>query len=194
MDSHWIQHPLHLKGRVVELRPVEEANLDDLFHVGSDREIWRLTSVDYSDPTIFYPNFRAALKDREQGKSYPFLVCLADTGRVIGTTRLLDIHPQDKKLEIGVTWIASEFWGRGVNGECKRLLLEYCFETLGANRVQFRAKADNARSRRALEKVGAQFEGIMRQDKIEPSGKPRNTAFYSIIRADWPGIKATLTS
>ena len=177
---------------MVELRPVEEETLDELFNVGRDREIWRLTSVDYSDPAIFYSNFRAALNDRALGKVYPFLVCLADSGRVIGTTRLLDIYPHDKKLEIGVTWIASACWGGGINTECKQLLLEYCFETLDVNRVQFRAKADNARSRRALEKVGATFEGIMRKDKIEPNGNPRDTAFYSIVREEWPSVKAQL--
>ncbi|WP_266157908.1 GNAT family N-acetyltransferase [Dyella silvatica] len=188
----WLHYPLILKGRLVELRPLEAATLDELFEVGRDREIWRLTSVDYSDPAIFYPNFKAALHDRAQGKAYPFLLCLAGSGRVIGTTRLLDIHPQDKKIEIGVTWIASEFWGSGINTECKQLLLEHCFETLAVNRVQFRAKADNARSRRALEKIGATFEGILRKDKIEPNGNPRDTAFYSIVREEWPGVKAQL--
>lgn len=192
MVSSWLQHPVILTGRIVELRPVEEETLDELFSVGRDREIWRLTSVDYSDPAIFYPNFTAALHDRELGKAYPFLLCLRGSGRVIGTTRLLDIHPQDKKIEIGVTWMASEFWGSGINTECKQLLLEYCFETLDVNRVQFRAKADNARSRRALEKIGATFEGVMRRDKIEPNGNPRDTAFYSIVREEWPSVKAHL--
>jgi RimJ/RimL family protein N-acetyltransferase len=193
MPTKWLQHPLVLKGRMVELRPVEEENLNELFNVGRDREIWRLTSVDYSDPAIFYPNFKAALHEREHGKAYPFLVCQREGGRVIGTTRLLDIHPHDKKVEIGVTWIASEFWGSGINTECKQLLLEYCFETLGANRVQFRAKADNSRSRRALEKIGATFEGVMRKDKIEPSGNSRDTAFYSVVCEEWPSVKSRLT-
>lgn len=194
MSTHWLQHPLVLKGRLVELRPLEEETLDDLFKVGLDREIWRLTSVDYSDRAIFYPNFRAALHDRALGKAYPFLICLGGSGRIIGTTRFLDIHSQDKKIEIGVTWIASEFWGSGINAECKQLLLEHGFESLDVNRVQFRAKADNARSRRALEKIGAVFEGILRQDKIEPNGKLRNTAFYSIAREEWPGVKARLAA
>ncbi|MFC4762977.1 GNAT family N-acetyltransferase [Dyella koreensis] len=171
---------------------MEEETLDELFSVGRDRAIWRLTSVDYSDPAIFYPNFTAALHDRKLGKAYPFLLCLRGSGRIIGTTRLLDIHPHDKKIEIGVTWMASEFWGSGVNTECKQLLLEYCFETLDVNRVQFRAKADNVRSRRALEKIGATFEGVMRRDKIEPNGHPRDTAFYSIVREEWPSVKAYL--
>lgn len=194
MPSPWFGHPLVLTGRLIELRPLEEASLDALFEVAGDREIWRLTSVDYSDPAIFYPNARAALRDREQGTAYPFLVCLRGSGQVIGTTRLLEAHRQDRKVEIGVTWLASRFWGTGANTECKLLLLEHCFGTLGVNRVQFRAKADNARSRRALEKIGATFEGVMRQDKIEPSGRARDTAFYSIIRAEWPGVQAALAA
>lgn len=192
MVIHWLDHPLVFKGHLVELWPLEEATLDELFAVAGDPALWRLTSVDYSDPAVFYPNFRAALHDRQLGKAYPFIVRMAGSGRAIGTTRLLDIHPHDRKVEIGVTWIARAFWGTGVNAECKRLLLAYCFETLGAHRVQFRAKADNGRSRRALEKIGAVFEGVMRQDKIEPSGKPRDTAFYSVLHNEWPAVKAQL--
>jgi RimJ/RimL family protein N-acetyltransferase len=179
---------------MVELWPLEEEQLDELFEVGRDREIWKLTSVDYSDPAIFYPRFKAALRDRSLETACPFLVRLGGSGRCIGTTRLLDFRPNDRKIEIGVTWIASEFWGSGVNAECKQLLLGYCFETLGVNRVQFRAKADNRRSRRALEKIGAVFEGVMRQDKVEPDGTPRNTAFYSIVREEWPSAKSLLAA
>jgi RimJ/RimL family protein N-acetyltransferase len=194
MVTPWLEHPLVLRGRLIELWPLEEEHLDELFDVARDPSLWQLTSVDYSDPAVFYPNFRAALRDRREGKTYPFVVRLAGSGQAIGTTRLLDIHPIDRKLEIGVTWIASAYWGSGVNAECKRLLLEYCFETLGANRVQLRAKADNGRSRRAIEKIGAVFEGVMRQDKIEPSGKPRDTALYSIVREEWPAAEALLFS
>jgi RimJ/RimL family protein N-acetyltransferase len=194
LSAPWIAHPLSLAGQRVELCPVEEVHLDELFEVGRDREIWRLTSVDYSDPRIFYPNFAAALRERELGKAYPFLIRLRGDGRIVGTTRFLDIQPQDRKLEIGVTWMASAFWGSGINLECKLLLLAYCFETLDANRVQFRAKADNARSRRALEKIGAVFEGVMRKDKIEASGKPRDTAFYSIVSEEWPALKLRLAA
>jgi RimJ/RimL family protein N-acetyltransferase len=185
---------LILKGRYVELHPLEEENMDALFEVGRDRKIWQLTSVDYSDPVNFYPNFEAALRDRHLGHVYPFVVCLKEDGRIIGTTRLLDIHLQDRRVEIGVSWLASAFWGTGINTECKQLLLAYCFEVLGLNRVQFRTKADNARSRRALEKIGATFEGVLRKDKIEPSGQSRNTAFYSVIDDEWPAVKGRLAA
>ncbi|WP_222853035.1 GNAT family N-acetyltransferase [Massilia genomosp. 1] len=194
MEIPWIKPNLLLQGKNIELRPLQFDMLDALFAVSQDANIWRLTSVDYSVRENFYPNFTAALKGRETGKTYPFLICLAGSSEIIGTTRFLEICPEDRKLEIGVTWLASQYWGTGANAECKYLLLEYCFDTLKANRVQFRAKSDNARSRRALEKIGATFEGILRKDKIEPGGNARDTAFFSIISEEWPDLKPTLAA
>jgi RimJ/RimL family protein N-acetyltransferase len=189
-----INHPVLLRGRNIELRPLELETLGALFAVAQDPNIWRFTSVDYSIEQNFYPNFSAALRGREEGKSYPFLIYSTESSKIIGTTRLLEIVPEDRKLEIGVTWLASQYWGTGVNTQCKYLLLEYCFESLNLNRVQFRAKSDNSRSRRALEKIGATFEGLLRKDKIEPSGQARNTALYSIIKDEWPNLKSKLAA
>ena len=190
--NSWIQHPISLQGKLVQLKPLEAAMLDGLFEVAQDPNIWQLTSMNYSKREIFYPNFESALRQRDIGKEYPLLVRSSDGSEIIGTTRFLEISAVDKKLEIGVTWITSRWWGTGVNTECKYLLLQYCFEILKANRVQFRAKSDNLRSRRALEKIGAKFEGVFRKDKIEPGGSARNTAFYSIIDEEWPEIKEQL--
>jgi N-acetyltransferase len=194
VETPWIKHPVILRGKNIELRPLEFEALDALFAVSQDPNIWRLTSVDYSRDENFYPSFNAALRGREEGKAYPFLICLTDSSKIIGTTRLLEIVPADRKLEIGVTWLASQYWGSGANTECKYLLLEYCFESLNAIRVQFRAKSDNSRSRRALEKIGTSFEGILRKDKIEPSGNARNTAFYSIVNDEWSDLKPKLAA
>jgi RimJ/RimL family protein N-acetyltransferase len=194
VETPWIKHPVLLRGRNIELRPLESESLIALFAVAQDPDIWRLTSVDYSVQENFYPNFNAAIRGRDGGKSYPFLICLAGSSQIIGTTRLLEIVPEDRRLEIGVTWLASRYWGSGANTESKYLLLEYCFETLHANRVQFRARTDNTRSRRALEKIGATFEGIFRKDKIEPSGQARNTAFFSILNDEWSDLKPRLAA
>jgi RimJ/RimL family protein N-acetyltransferase len=194
LNIPWITHPVLLQCKNIELRPLQFDMLDELFAVSQDPEIWRLTSVDYSLAENFYPSFSTALKGRDTGKCYPFVICLADSGQIIGTTRLLEIAQEDRKLEIGVTWLNSRYWGSGANTLCKYLLLEYCFEMLCANRVQFRAKAENARSRRALEKIGAVFEGILRKDKIEPGGQARNTAFFSILGDEWPALKPRLAT
>jgi RimJ/RimL family protein N-acetyltransferase len=192
MKDNWINHPVILKGNKVELLPLEAAHFDSLFLAASNKEIWELTSVDYSVKEIFYPNFNNALNERENGSVYPFVIIHKHSNTIIGTTRLLEIYPNDIKIEIGVTWIMKEFWGTTVNLECKLLLLNYCFETLEANRVQFRAKDNNLRSRRAIEKIGGVFEGILRKDKIEPNGVPRNTAFYSILNNEWEKAKDSI--
>ena len=140
MKNNWINHPIVLKGDEIELLPLEKEHFEDLFLAASNKEIWELTSVDYSVEEIFYPNFNNAMDDRERGTVYPFIIVHKDSNKIIGTTRFLEIYPNDKKIEIGVTWIMKEYWGTTVNLECKLLLLNYCFENLKTNRVQFRAK------------------------------------------------------
>jgi RimJ/RimL family protein N-acetyltransferase len=192
MKNNWINHPILLKGDEIELLPLEKEHLEDLFLAAANKEIWELTSVNYSVEEIFYPNFNNAINEREKGTAYPFVIVHKRSNKIIGTTRFLEIYPNDKKLEIGVTWIMKEYWGTTVNLECKLLLLDYCFDTLKANRVQFRAKDNNLRSRKAIEKIGGQFEGTLRKDKIEPNGVPRNTAFYSILDDDWQAVKQSI--
>ena len=192
MKDHWVIHPIILKSNKITLLPLEKEHLDDLFVASSNKEIWALTSVDYSVKDVFYPNFNKALTDRDNGIAYPFIIVHNESDTIIGTTRLLEIHPNDRKIEIGVTWIGKEFWGTTINLECKLLLLEYCFETLKANRVQFRAKDNNLRSRRAIEKIGGILEGVLRKDKVEANGVPRNTAFYSILNDEWSNVKESI--
>ncbi|ESU19836.1 GNAT family acetyltransferase [Flavobacterium enshiense DK69] len=192
MTNNWINHPVVLKGDEIELLPLEKEHFEDLFLAASNKEIWELTSVDYSVDEIFYPNFNGAMKDREKGTVYPFIIIHKNSNKIIGTTRFLEIYPNDKKIEIGVTWIMKEYWGTTVNLECKLLLLNYCFENLKTNRVQFRAKDNNVRSRKAIQKIGGIFEGVLRKDKIEPNGIPRNTAFYSILDSEWEDVKQSI--
>jgi len=192
MKNNWINHPIVLKGDEIEVLPLEKEHLEGLFLAASNKEIWELTSVDYSVEEIFYPNFNNAINDREKGTVYPFIIVHKDSNKIIGTTRFLEIYPNDKKIEIGVTWIMKEYWGTTVNLECKLLLLNYCFENLKTNRVQFRAKDNNVRSRKAIQKIGGIFEGVLRKDKIEPNGIPRNTAFYSILDSEWEDVKQSI--
>jgi RimJ/RimL family protein N-acetyltransferase len=126
---------------------------------------------------------------REKGNHYPFVIYHKETGRIIGSTRWFDIHPEDKKLEIGWTWIIQEYWGTAVNFECKLLLLTHCFDVLQARRVQIKTDQNNLRSRKAIEKIGGQFEGILRKDKIKENGESRSAAYYSIIDDEWEAAK-----
>lgn len=192
MSQPWIAPNLVFQGRSMRLIPLETRHLAGLFEAAQDPGIWTLTSANYSQAEVFDAHFQATMLARERGTAYPFLILDASDDKIIGTTRYLDIAREDRRLEIGVTWIRSEYFGTAVNMEAKFLLLDHCFGALKANRVQFRAKSTNARSRRALEKIGARFEGVQRKDKIEPDGSARDTAYYSIIDDDWADARPRL--
>lgn len=108
MKNNWINYPILLKGDQIELLPLEKEHLKDLF-LTSNKEIWKRTSVDYSVQEIFYPNFNNAINDREKGTVYPFVIIHKHSKKIIGTTRLLEICPNDRKVEIGVAWIMKEY-------------------------------------------------------------------------------------
>lgn len=185
MKEKWISHPVFLEGSNIELIPLEKEHFEELYAAASDKDLWALIPTDGTDKTIFYQNYEFALSERQIGNQYPFVIRHKETQKLIGSTRLFEIYPSDKKLEIGWTWITKEFWGTSINLECKLLLLTYCFEVLKTNRVQLKTKDDNFRSRKAIEKIGGVFEGILRKDKIQGDGSTRNAAYYSILDDEW---------
>ena len=192
--KQWMEHPLILTGENVELFPLEKEHFEKLFEAASDPELWQFIPVNCSIRENFDKHYTLALELREQGHHYPFVIIHKPTNRIIGSTRLFDLFPDDKKLEIGWTWITKEFWGTIVNPECKLLLLRYCFETLGTRRVQLKTKDTNIRSRTAIQKIGATFEGVLRKDKIQADGVSRNAAYFSIIDDEWPEVERNLVS
>lgn len=189
MTEKWILHPTILEGTHVELIPLEKEHFEELYAAAADKDLWTLIPTDGSDKAIFYKNYKLALSERDNGNQYPFVIRHKETQKLIGSTRFFEIYPSDKKLEIGWTWITKEFWGSSVNLECKLLLLTYCFEVLKTNRVQLKTKDDNLRSRKAIEKIGGVFEGILRKDKIQNDGTTRNAAYYSILDDEWNTAK-----
>ena len=191
-QKQWISHPVVLQGPTIELRPLEAEHLEELYEAAADPRLWAFTPTDGSRRATFLSAYRLALAQRMQGLQYPFVLYHRTSGRLIGSTRLFDIFPQDRKLEIGWTWIIPFYWGTGVNLEGKLLLLTYCFETLGAVRVQLKTKDDNLRSRRAIEKLGAKLDGILRKDRLQENGRFRNTAYYSLLDDEWPEAKKTI--
>ncbi|KUF43203.1 GNAT family acetyltransferase [Myroides marinus] len=194
MNNSWISYPLVLEGNTVKLVPLEEHHLEELYKASSDKELWRLVPTDCSDRDTFYANYRNALAARDKGVQYPFVILDKETNAIIGSTRFFEMYEADKKLEIGWTWITQGYWGTVVNIECKLLLLTYCFETLKVNRVQLKTKDDNIRSRKAIEKIGGVFEGVLRKDKIQSDGTTRNAAYYSILDNEWEIAKNKIES
>ena len=185
----WIPYPLVLEGNMVQLIPLELHHLEELYTLASDKELWRLVPSDCSERETFFTNYTQAIKARAQGLQYPFVIVNKETGQYMGSTRFFEMYELDKKLEIGWTWITQEYWGTTVNLECKLLLMAYCFEVLQVNRVQLKTKDTNIRSRKAIEKIGGVFEGILRKDKIQSDGTTRNAAYYSILDTEWKDVK-----
>jgi RimJ/RimL family protein N-acetyltransferase len=193
MDKEIWKTPITLEGQYVRLEPLCEAHVPALALVGIDDRIWQYMVYGqvHSEDDIrkWVLNL---LGGQAAGTDLPFAVIHLASGRVAGATRYLDIRPAHQGLEIGGTWYGLEFQRTVINTECKYLLLRYAFETLGTIRVQFKSDLRNERSLRAIERIGAKREGILRNHMILPDGGRRDSAFYSIIDREWPGVKEGL--
>ncbi len=188
----WINHPMLLQGEQVSLIPLQLAHFETLIALSKDQRIWQHYAMDGSKTETLQAALAAGLSEREQGRQYPFVIMRNADKQVIGSTRYLELQPEHKKLEIGWTWMPPDYWGTTVNLECKLLLLSHCFEALHAERVQLKTDENNIRSRKAIEKIGGQFEGIFRNDMVRENGTNRNSAYFSIIRSEWAQTKINL--
>lgn len=194
MKNHWIKHPTILNGNVIDLLPLEEKYFDALFAAAADKRIWEFYTGDWSVYETFVKIYSGSLKQREKGSEYPFVIFHKAEKKIIGSTRLLDIVPNDKRLEIGATWLMPQYWATAVNLECKLLLLTFCFETLKTKRVQLKTQHDNMRSRKAIEKIGGVYEGIIREHILKDDGTFRSSAYFSILDYEWEKVKIKLRS
>jgi N-acetyltransferase len=134
----------------------------------------------------------SALDDQRAGISLPFVIVCQTTREIIGSTRYMDIAPAHRRLEIGATWLTPSHQRTRANTEAKLLLLTHAFDNLGAIRVVLKTESLNTQSRAAIERIGAQFEGIFRKHLIADSGRLRDMAYYAILNDDWPTIKHAL--
>ena len=185
--------PVTLTGSVVRLEPLSEQHVPDLTVAAHDERIWRYMLYAYpEDEEKMLAWVRDILARQAAGTDLAFAVIHLASGRAIGATRYLEIRPPHRSLEVGGTWYATEFQRTAVNSECKYLLLKHAFETLGCIRVQFKADARNLRSLRAIERLGAAREGVLRNHYILADGGFRDSVYYSILDREWPGVKARL--
>lgn len=188
----WIQDPLVLDGQKVMLHPLTEEHFGSLIDAAKDPKIWEYYGRNGADENIIRHFLQEAMDLKQKGQHYPFVILNKETGEIIGTTRYGDINEAHKILEIGWTWYISAVWGNGYNEECKLLLLSYAFETLGANRVQLKTAHFNMRSQRAIQRIGATYEGTLRNHMINNDGSTRHTAMFSIIKEEWEDRKQKL--
>lgn len=177
----------------VRLEPLAEAHLPDLVKNANDPALWEFTFQ--SNPFATHAQAERWLREAlDSGDHVPFAIVDVASGEAIGSTRYLDVQPQHRKLEIGWTFVARKYWRTHVNTHCKLLLMQYAFEEWNAVRVQLKGEAINLRSRSAMQRIGATFEGTLRNFRIHPvSGELRDVSFYSVIASEWPSVKARLT-
>lgn len=189
-----IPKDLILEGEHVRLEPLALGHAGDLFACGNDEAIWNPAALrnHASSLQTMQEYITEALCVVDARSLYaPFGIIHRDTGRAIGSTRYADISEADRRIEIGWTWIARSYWRTAVNTECKLLLLTYAFEQAKVNRTQLKADSENARSRAAMVRLGATYEGTLRDYRIR-EGRVRSVSYYSILAAEWPAIKRGL--
>jgi RimJ/RimL family protein N-acetyltransferase len=180
-----------LAGKSVRLEPLSRDHAGPLLEAGEGFD-WEWMSVHLSALDRVNEWIEEALEAQERGAEFPFVVLSQQSGRVIGSTRYMGVMPKDRGTEIGWTWYSPDVWGSAVNPESKFLLLGHAFEEWGAIRVQLKTDSNNFHSQRAILKLGAQFEGRLRNHRIRRDGTFRDTMMYSIIDSEWPAVKARL--
>jgi RimJ/RimL family protein N-acetyltransferase len=191
MGQTWVT-PVTLTGRHVRMEPLDERHLDDLARVAVDDSIFRwITNRPMGDAAL-RAWFDQARANAAATTEVPFATIDQASDRAIGSSRYMTIAPEHRRLEIGWSWVGTAFQRTGANREAKLLQLTHAFETLGAQRVEFKTHARNVASRTALLGIGATFEGVLRHHTIMPDGSNRDSAFYGVIAPEWPAVKARL--
>jgi RimJ/RimL family protein N-acetyltransferase len=184
--------PIELRGKHALLRPLIRQHHDGLVEAARDGELWRLWYTSIASPERMASEIERRLGLQAQGSMLPFTVFDA-AGRIAGMTTYMNIDAVNKRVEIGSTWYAMRVQRTPLNTECKLMLLGHAFERLDCIAVEFRTHRLNTQSRRAIERLGAQLDGILRAHSRAGDGTLRDTAVYSITAAEWPTVKSHLS-
>jgi N-acetyltransferase len=181
-----------LEGDLVVLEPLEEAHADGLWEAAQAPEIWQWLARIGSSREYFDRWMEISLTAAREGREGVFATRRKSDGRLLGSSRYLNVRPPDRVVEIGWTWLNPSAWRSGVNVEAKLLMLGYAFEQLDCVRVELKTDARNTRSRAAMEALPAQFEGILRKHMIVPDVGVRDSAYFSVLDDEWPAVRANL--
>lgn len=184
--------PVTLTGAVVSLEPLAPEHSQGLAEATGDGELWRLWYTSVPQPTQIGAWMADLLEQQRAGRACPFTVRERATGRIVGSTRYMNIEPDRRRLEIGGTWYAASVQRSALNTEAKLLLLTHAFEALGCIAVEFRTHFFNHRSREAIAKLGAKQDGILRQHMVLADGSFRDTVVFSILNSEWPAVRTHL--
>ena len=184
--------PCVLESAAIRLEPLRPEHADDLRAAAADGALWNLRFTSVPEPAGTEAYIAAALEGQHAGHMLPFAVRQRVGGQVIGTTRFHDIVMAVERLEIGYTWYAQSQQRTHVNTECKLLLMTHAFETVGAKLVGWRTDNFNFASQRAIERLGARRDGVLRHHALRRDGTVRDTVMYSLSAGEWPEVKAEL--
>jgi RimJ/RimL family protein N-acetyltransferase len=176
----------------VRLVPLTAEHASALLPVALHEELWRWTVTEIRSAAELDRYIASALRDQELGTALPFATIHRASGTPVGSTRYGNYDPDNRRLEIGWTWVAPEFQRSAVNTEAKLLMLRHAFEELECIRVELKTDALNEKSRSAIQRLGAVQEGLFRKHMITSSGRLRDTVFYSILAEEWPGVRLRL--
>jgi len=191
-DDMLAVNPVLLEGTHIRLEPLSIHHMAALCEAGLDPELWKVTMTMIRTPEEMADYVHSALSLQSEGQALPFAIVHKSSGRVVGSTRFGNINRQNRRVEIGWTWVAPPWQRTAVNTETKYLLLTHAFEALGCIRVEFKTDVVNTKSRNALLRIGAKEEGVLRSHMITPTGRVRDTVYYSIIDSEWEGVKRYL--
>ncbi|MBN2471570.1 MAG: GNAT family N-acetyltransferase [Anaerolineae bacterium] len=187
--------PVLLTGREIRLEPLREDFAADLFEAAQTPDLFTYFRYRFAPEEWTVEGFREFVRSTYQRTAAcPFAIIHQASGKAIGQTCYLNIRPADFALEIGASWIGPAYQHTAVNPEAKFLLLRHAFETLGCIRLEIKTDSRNARSIRAIEKLGATWEGVLRKHLILPDGYIRDSVYYSILLDEWPGVKERLVA
>jgi RimJ/RimL family protein N-acetyltransferase len=179
-----------LENNRVLIRPMQLADSENLLKVATeDKSLVRYSPIQIHTPDFLNQYIESALKDRADKIRYAFTIFDKEKQQFAGSTSFGNIVNKDNRIEIGWTWIGRGFQKTGLNRNCKYLLMEYVFETLKFERLEFRTDERNLVSRKAIEGIGGKIEGILRSHMLMNDGYRRNTVFYSILLNEWPELK-----
>jgi len=186
----WLE-PVTLRGRHATLEPLDRSHCDAMIEAVRDGELWRLWYTNVPAPERMASEIDRRLRLQAEGSMLPFAVLDAH-GACAGMTTYMNVDAAHKRVEIGSTWYAERVQRTSLNTECKLMLMTHAFETLGCIAVEFRTSFFNRPSRRAIERVGAKLDGILRSHSRHADGTLRDTCVYSVIQSEWPALKSHL--
>lgn len=189
--SKWFA-PITLEAQTAKLVPLSHDHLADLQAASAEGELHKLWYTSIAAPEKMEAEIDRRLGRQAEGMMLPFSVVDQRTGKIIGQTTFLNLNSTNRRAEIGATWYAKAAQRSPINTECKLMLLTHAFEDIKVNVVEFRTHHLNHQSRRAIERLGAKLDGILRNHMIMPNGSLRDTAVYSVLPHEWPAIKANL--